>query len=95
MISHAPRLRPEGGVMGEAKPSETKIDLDDFDQSHPFYKRIRYNLRAHSKSKIIKPKRWLIPRWLGENDLAVIFGAWEAGKIRFRGGYSLSFGRGS
>jgi hypothetical protein len=62
---------------------KAKIDLDDFDQSHPFYKRIRYNLRAHSKSKIIKPKGWLIPRWLGENDLAVIFGASEAGKAVF------------
>jgi RecA-family ATPase len=60
-----------------------KLDLDDFDEDHPFYKRIRYNLRAHSKSKIIKPKRWLIPRWLGENDLAVIFGASEAGKSVF------------
>lgn len=69
--------------MSEAKASDTKIDLDDFDESHPFYRRIRYNLRAHSKSKIIKPKRWLIPRWLGESDLAVIFGASEAGKSVF------------
>jgi RecA-family ATPase len=60
-----------------------KIDLDDFDEIHQFYKSIRYNFSAHSKTKIINPKYWMIPRWLGSKDLTVVFGASEAGKSVF------------
>jgi hypothetical protein len=60
-----------------------KIDLDDFDESHPFYRRIRCNLPLHAKAGATKPKRWLLPQWLGKNDLTVIFGASEAGKSVF------------
>lgn len=61
----------------------TNLDWDDFREDHPAFERIIERLKVHSQQAGENHKRWLIPGWVGKDDLIVIFGPSEAGKSVF------------